>query len=270
MSSIQILDFSSFEHAQRSANLIANSSFCPGSFKGRPIDVLLAVAHGGELGIQPLQALQNIAVINGKPAVWGDLMKALCERAVECMDIIETFDEDIWVAVCIVKRKDKADVVAKFSKEDAQKANLWGKQGPWTTYPKRMLQMRARGFALRDAFPHLLKGLISAEEAQDSPAIVRKPINDGNIIEHTVNEVVPITVETLEKLAHLITFASDPFATEEAILRKARVKTLAQLTEEAAQGWVNMMEAKMQEREKEPKEAPIIGAIETNEQIGGE
>jgi hypothetical protein len=32
-----------------------------------------------------------------------------------------------------------------------------------------MLQMRARGFALRDAFPDVLKGLITAEEAQDMP-----------------------------------------------------------------------------------------------------
>jgi hypothetical protein len=32
-----------------------------------------------------------------------------------------------------------------------------------------MLQMRARGFALRDAFPDVLKGLITAEEAADFP-----------------------------------------------------------------------------------------------------
>jgi len=31
------------------------------------------------------------------------------------------------------------------------------------------LQMRARGFALRDAFPDVLKGLLSAEEAGDIP-----------------------------------------------------------------------------------------------------
>jgi hypothetical protein len=33
-----------------------------------------------------------------------------------------------------------------------------------------MLQLRARGFALRDAFPDVLKGLVTAEEAQDYPA----------------------------------------------------------------------------------------------------
>jgi hypothetical protein len=60
--------------------------------------------------------------------------------------------------------------VTQFSVADAVRAGLWGKSGPWTQYPKRMLQLRARGFALRDAFPDVLKGLVTAEEAQDYPA----------------------------------------------------------------------------------------------------
>ena len=51
---------------------------------------------------------------------------------------------------------------------DAKRAGLWTKAGPWQTYPRRMLQMRARSFALRDAFPDVLKGLISVEEALDN------------------------------------------------------------------------------------------------------
>jgi hypothetical protein len=60
--------------------------------------------------------------------------------------------------------------VGRFSVADAKRAGLWGKSGPWTQYPRRMLQLRARGFALRDAFPDVLKGLVTAEEAQDYPA----------------------------------------------------------------------------------------------------
>ena len=44
-----------------------------------------------------------------------------------------------------------------------------GKQGPWTQYPKRMRQMRARAFALRDVFADILKGMPIAEELQDYP-----------------------------------------------------------------------------------------------------
>jgi len=56
-----------------------------------------------------------------------------------------------------------------FSKEDAETAKLWGKQGPWQTYPKRMLAMRARGWAIRNVFPDALKGIQVAEEVQDIP-----------------------------------------------------------------------------------------------------
>jgi hypothetical protein len=74
-------------------------------------------------------------------------------------------------AVCQTSRKGKdANVVGRFSVADAKRAGLWGKSGPWTQYPRRMLQLRARGFALRDAFPDVLKGLVTAEEAQDYPA----------------------------------------------------------------------------------------------------
>ena len=82
-------------------------------------------------------------------------------------------------AVCKTSRKGKdANVVARFSVADAKKAGLWGKAGPWSQYPKRMLQLRARGFALRDAFPDVLKGLVTAEEAQDytQPEQPREPV----------------------------------------------------------------------------------------------
>jgi hypothetical protein len=58
-------------------------------------------------------------------------------------------------------------VVRTFSQDDAKTAGLWGKQGPWSQYPKRMLQLRARGFALRDAFPDALRGIHSADESRD-------------------------------------------------------------------------------------------------------
>jgi hypothetical protein len=59
---------------------------------------------------------------------------------------------------------------------EAKKAGLWGKQGPWTQYPRRMLQMRARGFALRDAFPDVLRGLVTAEEAADYTHVEPEPV----------------------------------------------------------------------------------------------
>ena len=42
---------------------------------------MLAVQLGSEVGLRPMQALQNIAVINGRPAVWGDALPGLCKAS---------------------------------------------------------------------------------------------------------------------------------------------------------------------------------------------
>jgi hypothetical protein len=154
------------------SEMLSTSTMVPKQYNGKPTDILVAMQWGAELGLAPLQALQNIAVINGKPSVYGDAAMALVQNNPVCEDI-EEFMEDEGTpnpsAVCVAKRKGRKPVTAKFSVEDAKRAGLWGKQGPWTQYPKRMLQMRARGFALRDAFPDVLKGLITIEEALDFP-----------------------------------------------------------------------------------------------------
>ena len=112
-----------------------------------------------------MSALQNIAVVNGKPAIYGDAALALCCSHPAFIDIEETVEGT--TATCVVKRRDRSPVVRKFAEADAKKAGLWGKQGPWSSYPARMLQMRARSWALRDAFPDALKGLGVAEEVRD-------------------------------------------------------------------------------------------------------
>ena len=67
-------------------------------------------------------------------------------------------------------RKGEEEVERTFTIEDAKKAGLYGKQGPWQTAPRRMMQMRARAFALRDVFTDVLRGVHIAEIAQDEPA----------------------------------------------------------------------------------------------------
>jgi hypothetical protein len=168
--------------ALKVADIIASSSFCPKQFAGKRADVLVCMQMGAELGLKPLQALQNIAVINGKPSIWGDAMLALCQQSAHYESIEETFNEDTMTASCKAKRKGSPVAVGEFSKEEAIKAGLWGKN-VWASYPKRMLKMRARGFALRDAFADVLRGLISAEEAQDYPTLKTAEKPQVNILE---------------------------------------------------------------------------------------
>ena len=181
------------------SDMLASSSMVPKAYQGKPQDILVCVQWGYEMGLAPMQALQNIAVINGKPSVYGDAMMALVQASSVCEDVEEFFEGEGTtnpVAVCVAKRRGRKPVTAKFSVEDAKRAGLWGKGGPWSAYPKRMMQMRARGFALRDAFPDVLKGLITAEEAQDypdeaKPRPVAKPANPLDM----VAKPEPVTIE---------------------------------------------------------------------------
>ncbi len=158
--------------AMEFSQMLSKSAMVPKAYQGKPEDIMVAVQWGYEIGLAPMQALQNISVINGKPSVYGDAAMALVQASPVCEGVDESIEGEGTpnpVAVCIARRKGRNPVIVRFSVEDAKRAGLWGKQGPWQAYPKRMLQMRARGFALRDAFPDVLKGLITAEEAADYP-----------------------------------------------------------------------------------------------------
>ncbi|HYI85040.1 MAG TPA: recombinase RecT [Acetobacteraceae bacterium] len=161
----------------RLSDLLAKSSMVPADYAGKPENVVVAVLWGREVGLGPLQALQNIAVINGRPAVWGDAALALVRAHPACEAVREGVegDGDARHGWCEAKRRGQAPERRTFSVADAKRAKLWGKTGkngnptPWVTYPDRMLQLRARGFALRDVFADALRGVITVEEAADIP-----------------------------------------------------------------------------------------------------
>ena len=170
--SLPTLNPTNLTEAVEFSKFIATSGHIPKQFQGKPNDILVAIQWGYEIGLAPMQALQNIAVINGRPSLWGDSLIAVCKHHPEWRGIEETYIEEEDKAVCIVKRNVHGETEvtrAEFSYKDAQKARLANKPGPWQDYPRRMMQLRARGFALRDAFPDAIKGLITTEEAQDYP-----------------------------------------------------------------------------------------------------
>ena len=155
----------------RFAKYVQVSGLAPKSFD-TPEKILVAMQAGAELGMKPMRALQSIAVINGRPSLWGDAALGLVKASGLCEYVKERIVDEKGdkVAYCVSKRKDEADELeTRFSTDDAKTADLWGKSGTWTTYPERMLKYRARGFNLRDNFPDVLCGFHIAEEMMDTP-----------------------------------------------------------------------------------------------------
>lgn len=175
------VQLATYDEMKAFARDIANSGLAPKDLN-TPERILVALQHGMELGLSPAQALQSIAVINGRPVLFGDAVLALVKAHPECDDVIESFEkgdsEEGMTAICTVQRTGKQPVTRKFTVAMAKKANLWGKAGPWTQYAPRMLQMRARSWALRDSFPDALKGVGIREEVQDTEP---KPVH-GRVV----------------------------------------------------------------------------------------
>jgi len=185
---IQITDM---DGLVRFANAVAKSGLAPKGIQ-TPEAICIALEMGLEVGLPPMAALQNIAVINGRPSIWGDAMLAVCRATGEVAEFSEWYEDggkrlprnpvtfsDTTVAVCRVTRTGYEPAETGFSVADAKTAKLWGKEGPWSQYPARMLRFRARSFALRDSFGDALKGLRSAEEVSDDPVENAKPATEA-------------------------------------------------------------------------------------------
>lgn len=175
-----IPQFASLDEVQRFCAFLSKSSIVPPAYRGRPEDIFVALQYGAEVGLSPMQALQNVAVINGRPSLPCETMLALVRQSGLLESIQEATTEEIQktgVAWCEVRRKGQPYPIRHtYSIEDARRAHLWERRGkdgsdtPWTTYPYRMLQLRARSWCLRDGFSDVLRGLLSAEEAADIEA----------------------------------------------------------------------------------------------------
>lgn len=168
----------SLTEAMELAKLIADSDLAPKDYRGKPGNVLIAVQMGQEVGLSPMSAIQSIAVINGKPGLYGDVGKALLLQAGL---IIEEDDAQIvkktGMGRCRITRPGHPPCERTFSIENAKTAGLWAKSGPWTQYPERQMAWRAFWFAARDIASDLLKGLSGAEEAIDIPPRDITPMN---------------------------------------------------------------------------------------------
>lgn len=162
----------SIEDVANLANLMFRGGCQPPGID-RPEKLAVVILAGLDVGLAPTQSVGSIMLTGGKPAIYGDGALALVRASGLLVSIQESVsgDGDDRKATCVIRRKgDPDDRTFTFSMSEAKQAKLIERakgHGPWATYPDRMLLMRARGYALRDVFPDVLRGLITYEEAAD-------------------------------------------------------------------------------------------------------
>lgn len=170
----------SMDECVRLAQICARSGLLPKSFyddgKDPVAGAFVAIQLGAEVGLSPMTSIQYVAIVNNRPTLFGPAQLAIVQRS----GLLEVFEEGIEFeagkpaeAWCRIKRTGRPEKTTRFTWAQASKAGLTNKKGPWQEYPERMMQARARTFALRDAFPDVLLGLCySAEEMADVPRVI--------------------------------------------------------------------------------------------------
>lgn len=179
----------------------------------------IIIMQGLEVGLSPMQALTSIALINGRPLIWGDAVPALLWRAGFKIEETMRGEGDDRVAICRITRPDGSKVERTFSVAAARRAGLWdvrekiqrwgknfqtGKSekyevdndSPWFRFPERMLAMRARGFAVKDGASDVTRGLYIREEYQDLEAtdVTSGPDSADLVITATEVQAAPAEV----------------------------------------------------------------------------
>ena len=177
-----------FEQYLLLADRIAKTAMVPTALRGQPDQVLAVVMYGAELGIGPMQALQQINFIEGKPSMAPELMRALIREAGHKLNITQSNTE------CVIEgeRGDTGEIgTASFSVQDAVDASLCklvdgkvqarssnGKRLPWESYTKDMLLARATSRIARMMFSDVIAGMsYTPEEVMSftSPEPAAKP-----------------------------------------------------------------------------------------------
>ncbi len=167
------------------ATNLAKAGCVPSTMRGKPADIFAVIMHGAAVGFPPMQAIQQISIINGKTSIYGDGGRALLVAHPE-LELIEDVQEHVIEAMpkeerygeCTIKRAGRKAVTCRFTYAMATRAHLIGKTGPWTEYESRMYKWKAFWWAARDTFPDVLQGLYAYEEAIDIPPRVLNPEPD--------------------------------------------------------------------------------------------
>jgi len=174
------LMFNTLTEIHNFATMVCKTDLAPKAYKGKPEDATIAIIYGMEIGLPPMASLQNIAVVNGSPSVYGDgqlsLVQASGKYEWHKSSYKGTFPNDDFTAIFEVKRVGATEsVVKEYSVADAKRAGLWGKAGTWTTNPKLMILYKPKSYALREAFADVLKGMKSNEELEGEEMVEVNP-----------------------------------------------------------------------------------------------
>lgn len=148
------------------AKAMAPSSLLPKAYREQPANLLLAAEYADALGIERINALTSIHVIEGKPTLSADLMVALARRAGHKVRVQV---KDGAARATLVRADDPGfEFESVWTIDRAKSAGLAGKS-VWKSYPQAMLRSRAVSEVVRQGASEVLSGAIYTPEEVGAP-----------------------------------------------------------------------------------------------------
>lgn len=163
-----------FEDYQRMAKVFVNSNLVPANFKGDMGACLIAINMANRMGADPLQVMQSLYVVHGKPSFSSAFLIACfnqCGRytAIRYREVGER-GTDTWGCQAITTEKSTGEVLEGVTVTIGMaKAEGWyNKTGSkWKTMPDLMLRYRSATFLIRTIAPEIAVGFQTREEIID-------------------------------------------------------------------------------------------------------
>ena len=189
------VEFKSFDELWNWCSGVARSALIPDAYRSKPHDIMVAVQMGMEIGLRPMTALQNMAVVHGKPSLYGEIVMALIRQAGVMDEAVfaehyeYSSDGQVQAAVSVMGRVGGSPRTERYTVEDAKQAGLWGSGQGWKKYPKDMLLWKARHRNARALFSDVTHGLMPRELAEgDQPATTVEQVDPAEGLDELVRK----------------------------------------------------------------------------------
>lgn len=200
------------DQAFRLAQALAHSQLVPQALRGKPSDILVIILYGQELSLPPMQAMQVIDVMKGRPSLRANLWVALARKAGHKVRIGQC---DAKSATVTVIRHDDPDgpITATYTIDDAKTAGLLTNDN-YAKNPKAMLYARAASTAIRQACPEVAMGF--SDEYELGAVAPDTPPTGNPILAAVVDQPAPqLTVDDAALAAEYAQIADADPATQE-------------------------------------------------------
>lgn len=147
-------------NAMKIAEAMCSTAMVPKTYQGKPADGAAAILYGAELGLNAIQSLQQIMVINGKPGIETRTAVALLKNHGYDVREVEGSDESVTVEG---RGPNGEHEVSTWDMTRATKAG-YTSNALYKKIPHQMLYAKAAMEVARKIAPHVLSGIAYSTE----------------------------------------------------------------------------------------------------------